>query len=116
MIGAQDFSALVRELLGELKQQRAADPSGKPLSDARWRARAHERALRRIKVPHEFLDWAMRDRHWSFTLAEVLRDSVAKPAELAARLLMAMLEQLEDELEMAEPEIAVTALGAGTHA
>src|SRR5882672_5225899 len=97
MLGAQNFPALIRELHGELRLQRAAEV-------ALWRARAHETAMRRILSPHAFLDWAKRDRHWSFTLAEVMRE-VARPAELAARLLVAMLEELEEEREMRESEM-----------
>jgi hypothetical protein len=103
MLGAQNFPALIRELLAELRQQGVG-------ADARWRARAHDLAMRRIQLPQEFLDWAKRDRHWSFTLAAVLRRAPFHPSELAARLLVAMLEQLEDERETAEPELAPDAL------
>jgi hypothetical protein len=106
MFGAQHFPTLIRELQVELEERRGgarstAQPVERP-SDPRWRARAHELALRRIKSPQEFLDWAKRDRHWSFTLAEVLREAHADPAELAARLAVAMLEQLADERETLE--------------
>jgi hypothetical protein len=81
---------------------------------------AHELTARWIKVPREFLDWAKRDRHWSFTLAEVMRDSHSGSSELASRLLLAMLEELEDEREVtaetSEPEVPADALLAGTPA
>ena len=112
MFGAQNFPALIRELLGDLAPKRAQPGSSDASSAARWRSRAYELALRRIKAPHELLDWAKRDRHWSFTLAEVLRESTSRPSELAARLVVAMLEQLDDEREMAEAEAPADGLGA----
>src|SRR5262245_5071183 len=93
MLGAQNFPALIDELQGELKRHRAPTRA----SGTRWRNHLHELALRRIKAPHDFLDWAKRDRRWSYTLAEVLlREAHARPAELAAGLAVAMVEQLED--------------------
>jgi hypothetical protein len=104
MFGAQNFPALIRELLGDLAPRRAQPGASDASSAARWRTRAYDLALRRIKAPHELLDWAKRDRHWSFTLAEVLRESTSHPSELAARLVVAMLEQLDEEREMAEAD------------
>jgi len=114
MLGAQNFQALIRELLGELVHRRSAAGASNAAWDARWRARAYDMALRRISAPHELLDWAKRDRHWSFTLAEVMRESYARPSELAARLVVAMLEQLSEEREtaQAEPELPGDAVGA----
>ena len=110
MLGAQHYPTLIHELHTELKQQRTGAQAA--AGDARWRARAHELAMHRIRVPHDFLDWAKRDRHWSFTLAEVLRESHARPADLAARLAVAMLEQLEDERETLHEGAAVVAAGS----
>jgi hypothetical protein len=109
MVGAQNFPALIRELHTELRLQRASEVN-------RWRASAHETAMRRILSPHAFLDWAKQDRHWSFTLAEVMREAVARPAELAARLLVAMLEELEEERETQESELTPEALSAAAYA
>ena len=86
MIGANNYQALIQELQSELKQD-----------GGRWETRAHEIVRGRLKSPHEFLDWAKRDRHWSFTLAEVMGEVCSKPSELAARLLLAILEELREE-------------------
>ena len=98
MLGAQNFPALIRELLAELRQHRTR------AREASWQAHAHELALRRLELPQEFLDWAKRDRHWSFTLAAVLADAPPQPSEIAARLLVTMLDQLEDEREITDVE------------
>jgi hypothetical protein len=90
MLVAHDYPRLIRELHTEL------DGHGE-----RWRSQAHEIVKGRLESPHAFLDWAKRDRHWSFTLAEVLRDARAKPAELATRLLIAILEELREEQQTA---------------
>ena len=66
---------------------------------SRPRAHLHELARRRIEAPHEILDWAKRDRRWSFTLAEIMNEPVAMPRELAARLLVAIVDELEQERE-----------------
>src|SRR5436305_948452 len=107
MFGAQNFTALIRELEAELDQKReplAVEAGGRQASGVRplapqvqvagqlagddgWRLRLLDMARRHILSPHEFIDWAKRDRHWSFTLAEVMRESAANPAEMAARLL-----------------------------
>ena len=39
------------------------------------------------------------DRRWSFTLAEIMNEPVAMPRELAARLLVAIVDELEQERE-----------------
>jgi hypothetical protein len=71
------------------------------MSRTRPRARAelHEVARQRIGAPHEILDWAKRDRRWSFTLAEVLRDPTERPRDLAVRLVLAIADELEQERE-----------------
>ena len=90
MLVAHDYPRLIRELHTEL------DVHGE-----RWRSQAHEMVKERLESPHAFLDWAKQDRHWSFTLAEVLRDARAKPSELATRLLIAILEELREEQQTA---------------
>ena len=110
MPGAQNFPALIRELHAELRQHGAA---ARGSERARWRARAFELALLRLSSPRELLDWAKRDRRWSFTLAEVMREAHTGPAELAARLLVAMLERIEDERETSAPEVPAEALHGG---
>lgn len=63
------------------------------------RSHLHELARRRIDAPHELINWAKRDRRWSFTLAEIMNEPVAMPRELAARLLVAIVDELEQERE-----------------
>ena len=63
------------------------------------RSHLHELARRRIEAPHEIINWAKRDRRWSFTLAEIMNEPVAMPRELAARLLVAIVDELEQERE-----------------
>jgi hypothetical protein len=90
MVGTHNFPALIRQLESEL------DSHGES-----WQSQAHERAHEivsdRLQSPHELLDWAKQDRHWSFTLAEVMHEVCAKPSELATRLLIAILEELREE-------------------
>jgi len=92
MVGRQNFPALIRQLQSELD----ADSEG-----GHWQLRAHQRAHELVRgklgSPHELFDWAKQDRHWSFTLAEVMREACAKPSELAARLLIAIVEELREE-------------------
>jgi len=90
MVEASNFPALIQELHSELR------------GVERWKSRAQEVVKRRLKSPHEFLDWAKRDRHFSFTLAEVMREVYTRPSELAGRLLVAILEQLREEQQTAE--------------
>ncbi|HET6147724.1 MAG TPA: hypothetical protein VFH68_09335 [Polyangia bacterium] len=99
MVGAIDFPALIQELHSELNQSTvAAVPD-------RWHTRAHEMVRRKLHSPFEFLEWAKRDRHWSFTLAEVMGKMCAKPSELAARLLVAILEELREEQQTITPAV-----------
>lgn len=67
---------------------------------SRTAADLHEIARRRIEAPHEILDWAKRDRRWSFTLAEVMTNDVQHPHELATGLVVAIADELEEESEM----------------
>lgn len=109
MVGANNFPALIQELQSELsqggKQDGARQDGGAQIQDdewsAGWQMRAHEVVRGRLQSPYEFLDWAKRDRHWSFTLAEVMREVCSKPSELAVRLLIAILEELREEQQTA---------------
>ena len=118
MVGAIDFPALIQELHSELNQAQvqakteptlAATPEApaqlEAPADDPWRTRAHEVVRRKLQSPFEFLEWAKRDRHWSFTLAEVMGKVCAKPSELAARLLVAILEELREEQQTALPAV-----------
>jgi hypothetical protein len=109
MVGTHNFPALIRQLQSELDAEEAARESarnrdevgeGGEVGDG-WQMRAHQRAHEivrgRLESPLELLDWAKQDRHWSFTLAEVMREVCAKPSELAARLLIAIIEELREE-------------------
>ena len=108
MVGAIDFPALIQELHRELNQAPvtavAAISAMSAMSDV-WHMRAHEMVQRKLHSPFEFIEWAKRDRHWSFTLAEVMGKMCAKPSELAARLLVAILEELREEQQTAAPVI-----------
>jgi len=104
MVGTHNFPALIRQLQSELDAEDAARDGargdGEPEHKG-WQLRAHQRAHEivrgRLESPLELLDWAKQDRHWSFTLAEVMREVCAKPSELAARLLIAIIEELREE-------------------
>ena len=78
------------ELISELQAEMRRSPR---------RSHLHELARRRIEAPHEIIDWAKRDRRWSFTLAEIMNEPVAMQRELAARLLVAIVDELEQERE-----------------
>ena len=94
MVGAIDFPALIRELHGELSRAQNGD---------RWHTHAHEVVRSKLHAPFEFLEWAKRDRHWSFTLAELMSKVCAKPSELAIGLFVAILEELRDEQQTLQP-------------
>ena len=85
-----DPSSTLPRLIGELRAEMRRSPR---------RARLHELARRRIEAPHEIIDWAKRDRRWSFTLAEIMNEPIGMPRELAARLLVAIVDELEQERE-----------------
>jgi len=63
------------------------------------RGQLYDRARSRIEAPHEILDWAKSDRRWSFTLAEVMASEVSRPHDLAAGLVLAIADELEEESE-----------------
>ena len=95
---SQDPRVLIRDLQLEARRLRE-----------RPQAQFHELARRRIDAPQEILDWAKRDRRWSFTLAEVMNDPVARPHELAARLLLAIVDELEEERQVLDVDASETA-------
>jgi hypothetical protein len=94
----QQLSRLIRDLQAELRA-----PHGR-----RPQTQLHELARQRIEAPLEILDWAMRDRRWSFTLAEIMAGAVGRPRELAARLVVAIVDELEEEDELLAPEASTT--------
>ena len=83
-------SSTLPSLIGELQAEMRRSPR---------RAHLHELARRRIEAPHEIIDWAKRDRRWSFTLAEIMNEPIGMARELAARLLVAIVDELEQERE-----------------
>lgn len=79
---------LIRDIAHESRQSRLA------------RVELQELARRRIQAPQEILEWASRDHHWSFTLAEMLTEPVTRPRDLAVRLVVAIVDELEQEREL----------------
>jgi hypothetical protein len=88
--GVQKPSSTLPSLISELRAEMRRSPR---------RSHLHELARRRIEAPHEVIDWAKRDRRWSYTLAEILNEPIAMQRELAARLLVAIVDELEQERE-----------------
>jgi hypothetical protein len=110
MVGAIDFPALIRELHSELNHAQLdghapmhAQAGTQPVTDDGWQSHAHEVVRNKLHSPFEFLEWAKRDRHWSFTLAELMGKVCAKPSELAIRLFVAILEELREEQQTLQP-------------
>jgi hypothetical protein len=89
---SQELPGVIRDL--QLELRRLEEREERPRADL------HELARRRIEAPHEILDWAKRDRRWSFTLAEMMTEPVGQPRELAARLVLAIVDELEQEREV----------------
>lgn len=89
----QKLPGLIRDLRAELRRP-----------DRRPRAQLYELARRRIEAPHEILDWAKRDRRWSFTLAEIMTGTLARPRDLATGLVVAIADELEEESEMLDDD------------
>ena len=83
-------SSTLPTLIGELQAEMRRSPP---------RSHLHDFARGRIEAPHEIIDWAKRDRRWSFTLAEIMNEPIGMPRELAARLLVAIVDELEQERE-----------------
>jgi hypothetical protein len=63
------------------------------------RGHLYDLARSRIEAPHEILDWAKTDRRWSFTLAEMMAGELSRPHDLAAGLVIAIADELEEESE-----------------
>jgi hypothetical protein len=93
----QSLPGLIRDLQAELRARPAA--RSRPLTQR------HEIARQRIAAPHEILDWAIRDERWSYTLAEVMAGAVGRPRDLAARLVVAIVDELQDEDDLLAAEI-----------
>ena len=83
-------SSTLPSLISELRAEMRRSPR---------RSHLHELARRRIDAPHEIIDWAKRDRRWSYTLAEIMNEPIGMQRELAARLLVAIVDELEQERE-----------------
>ena len=99
----QGLPGLIREIQVEIRRVKH-----------RPRAYLQEIARRRIDAPHEILEWAKRDRRWSYTLAEVLTEPVGRPRELAVRLVLAIVDELEQEREVLEVDAAETSSAVET--
>jgi hypothetical protein len=91
---SQSLPPLIRDLQREIGRARQ-----------RPRAQLYELVRRRVDAPHEILDWAKRDRRWSFTLAEVMTEP-GRPRDLAARLVLAIIDDLEQEREVFDADAA----------
>ena len=89
-VAVHDPSSTVPRLLSELQAE---------MRRGSHRSHLHELARRRIDAPQEIIDWAKRDRRWSFTLAEIMNEPIGLQRELAARLLVAIVDELEQERE-----------------
>ena len=83
-------SSTLPSLIDELRAEMRRSPR---------RSHLHELARHRIEEPHAIIDWAKRDRRWSYTLAEIMNEPIGMPRELAARLLVAIVDELEQERE-----------------
>jgi len=83
-------SSTLPSLIDELRAEMRRSPR---------RSHLHELARHRIDEPHAIIDWAKRDRRWSYTLAEIMNEPIGMPRELAARLLVAIVDELEQERE-----------------
>jgi hypothetical protein len=93
-----DFLDLIQQLNAELAD---GPRTGEP-----WESRATVLVRARLHEPELFLEWAKRNHHWSFTMAEVMASNDGgghRPRELAYRLLVAILGRLVDEETVAAP-------------
>jgi hypothetical protein len=93
----QNLTSLIGELQEEIRTSRRS-PEKVPGRTLRDIARQH------IDAPDEIIEWAKRDRRWSFTLAEMLAEPARHPGDLAARLLLAIIDELEEERELADAD------------
>jgi hypothetical protein len=81
------------------------------------RSHLHDLARSRIQAPDDIIDWAKRDRRWSFTLAEIMNEPIGMRRELAARLVVAIVDELEQEREAFAEDVDGNAeIGAALHA
>ena len=71
----QKSSSTLPSLIDDLRAEMRRSPR---------RAHLHELARHRIDAPHEIIDWAKRDRRWSYTLAEIMNDKEAPHAARAS--------------------------------
>lgn len=79
-----DYWELIRRLSLEL----AEDPADRSM----WKTRAYELAQLSLRDPDDFLAWARRHHHLSFTMAEVIVEVQTGHAhDLAHRLMAAIL-------------------------
>ncbi len=103
---AQDMPRLIRDLQVEMRRSRRRP--------AQLRELAQRELAERMDAAHEILEWAKRDRRWSFTLAEIMTRPVGRARELASRLVLAIVEELEQERETFDEMPAVGAGPAAT--
>jgi hypothetical protein len=102
---AENVPRLIRDLQVELRRSRRRPAQLPEL--------AQRELAERIEAPHEILEWAKRDRRWSYTLAEIMTHPVSRAGELASRLLLAIVDELEQEHETLDD---IPAVGAGSSA
>jgi hypothetical protein len=88
---AESVPRLIRDLQVELRRSRP--------HTAQLQELAQRQLDERLEAAHEILEWAKRDRRWSFTLAEMMTHPVSRARELASRLVLAIVEELEQERE-----------------
>jgi hypothetical protein len=67
---------------------------------SRLRCELVEMARMRIDSAQEIVDWAKGDRRWSFILAEVMTGELDQPHDLAAGLVVAIADELEEESQL----------------
>jgi hypothetical protein len=96
MDGGGDYGRLIRSMHAEL----ASFGEG-------WEPRAYELARVHLSRPEEFLDWAKRNHHWSYTMAEVMTTAAVRrrPMDLAHQLLVTILGELREERAAAGQEL-----------
>jgi len=88
---AELMPTLIRDLQAEMRRTRRRP--------AQLREMAQRELARRRDAAHEIVEWAKRDRRWSFTLAEIMTRPVGRVREIASRLVLAIVEELEQERE-----------------
>jgi hypothetical protein len=89
---SKTLPGLIREIAVESRH------SGLP------RVHVQDLARSRIHAPDEILEWAARAGRWSFTLAELMTDPLRKPRDLAAMLVAAIVDELEQERELVDAD------------